>query len=424
MSQDLEAMKETITQALRVALGRRKEAIRERILSCLADHVEQELNDLAEPPALDDALFEQLPAMQHDGAMAAPAAPAPANWGGLAGATLKLSRSADQVSILESLIEGAAKFCGRAAVFVCRNGQAMGWEQSGFSANEYSMAIRGTAVPLSENSALAQVVNSGESLSSHDAELAAPVWKAIGAEASTSFTAIPLTVRGRIAAVLFADAGEGGVVQSEALDVLARMAEMSLETLTLRAEQGQVSATPATQAEAPPAQGVAPAPQPQASLEAMQPTITPPPPMMPPPAMEEAAQPAFTPAMEEETPQPPAFTAEPVDEPAAESPEESAQPAAPEAAPVCVRDPEEEELHEQARRFARLLISEIVLYNPDAVQEGREHHDLAERLREDLERSEEMYRKRVAPEVAQETDYFHEEVVRTLAEGDPALMGQ
>ena len=58
MTHDLDAtMKEKITTALRVVLGQRKEAIRQRLLSCLADHVEQELDDFAESPALDDALF-------------------------------------------------------------------------------------------------------------------------------------------------------------------------------------------------------------------------------------------------------------------------------------------------------------------------------------------------------------------------------
>jgi hypothetical protein len=34
-----------------------------------------------------------------------------------------------------------------------------------------------------------------------------------------------------------------------------------------------------------------------------------------------------------------------------------------------------------------------------------------------------MYDKRVAPPVAARYDYFHQEVVNTLAEGDPAKLG-
>jgi hypothetical protein len=103
-------------------------------------------------------------------------------------------------------------------------------------------------------------------------------------------------------------------------------------------------------------------------------------------------------------------------EPAADAPTDEA-----EAAPS--PDSEEEQLHEQARRFARLLISEILLYNPDQVKEGKDQHDLADRLKDDLERSEQMYRQRVAPHVAAQTNYFQEEVLRTLADGDPAILG-
>ena len=44
-------------------------------------------------------------------------------------------------------------------------------------------------------------------------------------------------------------------------------------------------------------------------------------------------------------------------------------------------------------------------------------------LRDDIERSREMYAKRVAPPVAARHDYFHQELVNTLAEGDSAKLG-
>lgn len=87
------------------------------------------------------------------------------------------------------------------------------------------------------------------------------------------------------------------------------------------------------------------------------------------------------------------------------------------------KTPEEEKLHNDARRFARLLVSEIKLYNEDAVTEGRIEKDLYRRLKRDIDRSREMFDKRVATEVARQNDYFHEELVRILAEGDPAKMG-
>ena len=91
--------------------------------------------------------------------------------------------------------------------------------------------------------------------------------------------------------------------------------------------------------------------------------------------------------------------------------------------PVEVASEEERRLHNDARRFARLLISEIKLYNEQKVAEGRSQHDLYDRLREYIDRSREMYDKRVRAEVAARYDYFHGELVNTLAEGDASKLG-
>jgi hypothetical protein len=84
---------------------------------------------------------------------------------------------------------------------------------------------------------------------------------------------------------------------------------------------------------------------------------------------------------------------------------------------------EERKLHNDARRFARLLVSEIKLYNEQKVLEGRSSGDLYERLREAIDRSREMYDKRVQPPVAERFDYFHYEVVHTLGEGEESTLG-
>lgn len=84
---------------------------------------------------------------------------------------------------------------------------------------------------------------------------------------------------------------------------------------------------------------------------------------------------------------------------------------------------DERRSHNDARRFARLLVSEIKLYNEKKVVEGREASDLYPRLREAIDRSREMYDKRVQPPVASKFDYFHYELVNSLAEGDAARLG-
>jgi hypothetical protein len=90
--------------------------------------------------------------------------------------------------------------------------------------------------------------------------------------------------------------------------------------------------------------------------------------------------------------------------------------------PIEVAD-DERRLHNDARRFARLLVSEIKLYNEQKVKEGRESSDLYERLREAIDRSREMYEKRVQPPVAAKFDYFHYELISSLADGDEGKLG-
>ncbi|HBL26720.1 MAG TPA: hypothetical protein DD490_07790 [Acidobacteria bacterium] len=85
--------------------------------------------------------------------------------------------------------------------------------------------------------------------------------------------------------------------------------------------------------------------------------------------------------------------------------------------------PNEDHLHDEARRLARLLVSEVKLYNEEQVEEGRRKRDIYERLREDIERSRQMYQDRVEPRILKSTDYFYQELVRILAAGDAKALG-
>jgi hypothetical protein len=85
--------------------------------------------------------------------------------------------------------------------------------------------------------------------------------------------------------------------------------------------------------------------------------------------------------------------------------------------------PDEERKHEEARRFARLLVSEIKLYNESQVEQGRRDRDLYERLKEDIDRSRQMYDERVPDEVRKGTNYFFDELVRILADGNRDALG-
>jgi hypothetical protein len=100
-----------------------------------------------------------------------------------------------------------------------------------------------------------------------------------------------------------------------------------------------------------------------------------------------------------------------------------ARPAAPAAAPSRALSPDEQKAHEEAKRFARLVVSEIKLYNESKVSEGRRNKDLYERLKEDIERGRQMYSDRVVAPIRDSTNYFYDELVRILAGGDASALG-
>ena len=77
---------------------------------------------------------------------------------------------------------------------------------------------------------------------------------------------------------------------------------------------------------------------------------------------------------------------------------------------------------DQARRVARLLVSEIRLNREADVMEGRAQGDLGARLSDEIERARRQYLQRVPDAVPGRDALFDEEVLRTLANGDPALL--
>jgi hypothetical protein len=101
----------------------------------------------------------------------------------------------------------------------------------------------------------------------------------------------------------------------------------------------------------------------------------------------------------------------------------AARPAPPPPPPPASLSPEEQKAHDDAKRFARLVVSEIKLYNEAKVNEGRRQKDLYERLKEDIERGRQMYGDRVAAGVRDQTNYFYDELVRILAGGDASALG-
>jgi hypothetical protein len=378
-----------------------------------------------------------------------------------------------QADTLNVLVNRAAAFAPRIAFFVIKNERATGWRARGLEGTVGDDGVREISLSLSEQTILSEVAHSRTTWSGApganegDHELL----QKLGGEPPQRMVAIPLVARERAVAVLYADSAglEPDAVNLEALETLVRVAGMAVELLSARrapAAATQPAAQPATAptAETAPAetapQAAAPetaAPVAEAAVE-VQPEVAEAEPAVaeveleepaPAPEVEEAAPALATPA---ETTTPPTadesfatpeqFVTAPQTEERGIAPftiPESASAPATDAsatplgggrrygqdAPLPIEVGEDERrFHNDARRFARLLVSEIKLYNEQKVRDGREQGDLYQRLRDEIDRSRQMYDKRADPRVAGRYDYFHHELVNTLAEGHEDKLGR
>lgn len=93
------------------------------------------------------------------------------------------------------------------------------------------------------------------------------------------------------------------------------------------------------------------------------------------------------------------------------------------APPGTGTDPAADDDAQGARRYARLLVSEIKLYNEGAVRVGRERRDLMQRLKAEIDRARTLYEERVPASIRGRETYFQQELVQTLAGGDQSLLG-
>ena len=337
-----------------------------------------------------------------------------------------------QAGILKILVNRAASFAPRVAFFVSKGEQSIGWRARGFQGTVGDQAIHQMSFPIAADTSVGHAARSrtswsGSSTSHPENHL---ILNRLGDEPPSRIVAVPLVVRNRAVAVLYADSAslDSDAINLEALETLVRVAGMAVELLVARA-------APAAQ----------PAPAEEAATSSYTPAVeyderT--------PVVEESAPAAevtefeVSPETHYGEPEPQTYVAEIEAAPVAvEAPIEiAAEPAPPVEAPAAAATPrrrygmdvelpvdvasdEERRQHNDARRFARLLVSEIKLYNEQKVADGRSQGDLYQRLREYIDRSREMYDKRVKPEVAQRYDYFHNELLGTLAEGDESKLG-
>jgi len=262
-------------------------------------------------------------------------------------AATAIQRAGTQADILRQLLEGQSRFAARLALFVVKGNSASGWQAFGFDDNDIRKFTVGTAAGLAGKAFQDRIPVCGGAVEFDPAFVSA-----MASPRDAKCIVLPLVVKDKVAALIYADAGQSGTIDHPALSALTRFAAIWLELTALR------KVSPAVMEE----------PQPVAAMAA-------------------AAAPAPIPA----------------------------------SIPTLVSD--DSELHKKAKRFAKLLVEEIKLYNQPKVNEGRQNGDLYERLKEDIEKSRATYDKRYGDGPVGSAGYFNQELIRILAENDISLMG-
>jgi hypothetical protein len=344
----------------------------------------------------------------------------------------ELEEQRTQAEVLNALVARAAHFTPRVVLFVVKGGNAVAWAARGLDEGAKNTSIRGSSISLESDTVLRAAINSQQTYygSPEPHRENQTLFNRFGKVHPQRVLTVPLKVRGKTAALIYADSAERGefATNVEAIELLALTAGAVVELVSLRAriseaaqstKQGTASSAPPARATGEPALTTV-----QTTPEhAPEPVESPSGSLQPPVESSQPHQPEAStsddgPSGELRPPTPtPSFfrssteSAEPVPQPA--------MPGSTVSAPVG----EEEKAHNDARRFARLLVSEIKLYNEQKVAEGRRGGDLYDRLKEDIDRSRQMYEKRVTPNVAAKFDYFYDELVSTLAEGDSSKLG-
>lgn len=327
-----------------------------------------------------------------------------------------------QEDILELLLDAAHDFAPGAALFVSRGDKLVAWSSRGYG-TDVTRRLKNLDLGTSESQVLRRALNEQSPQMIGDLAGERSLTEVLGGEAGPPWHAIPLRALGRSLAVLLVSSKADRACDLVPISVIVDSTELCIENLALKILQElSVSGAPAaarTEEAVQVAEEAGPvAAEPPVTEEA--PESAEAPEEVPPPDEAVSAAPEEGPAaLPEQTPVPEAAFAP--EEPASE---EAGAVMRAEPAPEPLRDTsEEEKLHSDAKRFARLLVDEIKLYNEQRVVEGRQNSDLYLRLKRDIDRSRDMYEKRVAPAITRKADYFHDELIRILGENDLTKLG-
>jgi hypothetical protein len=321
-----------------------------------------------------------------------------ADAGNLLAAVGAVHAGTTQKEILRALLEQGGTYGARVALFVVKSGAATGWQSRGFGDED---PVKDFVLDMNAGP-VAHAYQNRVAAPANIAEMGGRFVEQFGGPANEQVLVLPLVLKDKVAALVYADGGADGKLDAASLELLVVATSAWLEVISLRKQ--------AHQAHREGGEGAV-----ERSIVA-------------PPAVQTVS--SFSDPFAAHAPKHAAATvSEP--EPAAEVVEVAAMHGGPTAAaapataadPFAGLSPEDADTHRKAQRFARLLVDEIKLYNQAKVAEGRRHKDIYDRLKADIEKSRSTFQKRYGNTAAASSDYFQQELVRSLAEDDVALMG-
>ena len=334
----------------------------------------------------------------------------------------EIQLGSSQKEILRALLDASALYAARVVLFVVKGSHASGWQARGFATNE---ALKDFALD-SSTAAVVRALNDRASTNAGAGEFDSRFIEQFGTANHTRL--LPLILKDKVAALIYADGGvEDKALDAGALDVLVLATGSWLEVTSLRKQAQKTPAAPQPEEHEPPTKAAAPAHAlndpfaahapvyamaAAASGEATAVTA-----VEPPPVHHTEGQSAVVEAQSTAVAEPD-IVAEPL---AVGHVQTEVAPSTPPPGPPM--SPEDEEIHRKARRFARLLVDEIKLYNKAKLAEGRANKNLYDLLQDPIDKSRATYQKRYGSTVAASGNYFEDEMKRSLAEDDLSVMG-
>ena len=286
------------------------------------------------------------------------------SFGQVLASVLNLMTAADPIQVFEMLAREAASYQVGAAIFEVRGKSVWGGAAAGFPHMAQGV-LQGLVVPLAQNNPFEQVVGTGGPIGSSGGQMSqiGAVGDKLKPNPTGQVYLLPIRTGGSVSAILYLDALGGDLGgRVDAFQLLTAFSSAQLDRLTFigsGADGAQVSAAP-------------------------------------PPSMDSGGGALSVSSTSTGGPLPP---------------------------DLAMLSQEDQKVHREALRFAKLLISEIELYSKADVAQGRQNKDIYLRLKWEIDRSRRTYETRFSKTVASSHDYLHDEIVRTLASFDASSLG-